>query len=197
MPRSILIFGGAFDPPTLAHEAIIAACLKLRQFDEVWLMPSGDRLDKQMGSRDADRLAMLAAVHRSSFGGDHRLLISDFELSLPRPTSTYLTVRALKKAYPDATFCFVFGRDSYSSMPSWPHGQTLQRQLPMVVFTSGPGPTVAAPNVTVRTIPTRYDMTSSTKVRKALRAGDRYTKLPVSSAVLGYLAQHDLYHNLY
>lgn len=188
-----MIFGGAFDPPTLAHEAIIAACLRLTQFDNVWVMPSGDRVDKQMGSAAADRLAMLKAMHHSSFKGDSRLSISGFELALPQPSATYRTIQALKKQYPQTDFCFVFGRDSYINMPSWPHGKTLRQQLKMVVFASGLGPEVAAPNVTRLDIPAGFGLTSSTDVRKALQGGGKADNLPVSPAVMQYLKQHNLY----
>jgi nicotinic acid mononucleotide adenylyltransferase len=57
--RKILLFGGSFSPPTLAHEAIIAACLDMKDFDEVWVMPSGDRADKVIAIQDEDRLKML------------------------------------------------------------------------------------------------------------------------------------------
>ena len=77
--RNVLIFGGGFNPPTPAHEAIIGACLEMPQFDEIWLMPSGDRLDKSIDSEDRDRLQMLEIVKSERFGDNPRLHVSDFD----------------------------------------------------------------------------------------------------------------------
>lgn len=187
--RTILIFGGAFNPPTLAHEAIIAACLAMPQFDEVWLMPSGNRADKHIAVRGADRLAMLQLVRTHSFANNPRLRISDFELHLPQPTTTYQTVHALQAAYPHTTFWFAFGRDSYMAMPQWEHGRWLQKELPLVIFASGAGEAVHASNVTLLDIPGTFAETSSTLARKNVLQARTY----VSPAVLSYMAQHTLY----
>src|SRR5215813_4590567 len=101
--RHILVFGGAFNPPTLAHEAIIRECLALPQFDEVWLMPSGDRLDKQISSSDHDRRHMIRLVHQHAIAQHPRLRVSDFELRRSPPTQTYETVYALQQRHPDVT----------------------------------------------------------------------------------------------
>lgn len=43
-----IIYGGAFNPPTLSHVAILQAVLEFAEptQSEVWVMPSGTRLDK-------------------------------------------------------------------------------------------------------------------------------------------------------
>ena len=182
--HKVLIFGGSFSPPTVAHEAIIRACLAMPEFTETWLLPSGDRLDKEVAMSDRQRLAMLELVKKADFASDPRLVISDFELSLPRPTQTYQTVAALKERFPETDFWFVFGADSYLSMPDWPHGAELQRSLHMVVFGS-----------LARTLPANahyvkideYADVSSTRTRAALARGESLDGL-VSPAVARYLS---------
>jgi len=132
--KRVLVFGGSFSPPTLAHEAIIAQCLGLAGFDAVWVLPSGDRADKTIAFHDADRLAMLNLLRTERFASDPRLKVMDFELALPRPTQTHQTVQALSAEFPDTEFWFVFGTDAYLSMPSWSHGRQLQDELGMVLF---------------------------------------------------------------
>lgn len=190
--RHILVFGGAFNPPTLAHEAIIRECLALPQFDEVWLMPSGDRLDKQISGSDHDRLHMLRLVHEHAFRHHPRLRVSDFELRRPRPTQTFETVAALQQRHPEANFSFVFGRDSYLDMPRWPDGQRLQRELPIIMVTSGEGPQVAASNVWVLALPAAFDTISSTKARDLVARG-RTAHQHLSRPVYGYVTTYELY----
>jgi nicotinate-nucleotide adenylyltransferase len=184
--RAILIFGGSFSPPTLAHEAIIAACLALQQFDEVWVMPSGDRLDKTIAVDDQARLEMLAIVHGQRFGHDPRLRISDVELHMPRPTNTYDTLRALSERFPDYDFSFAFGRDSYTTMPMWPHGDELRQQLSMVILGDDTATPPAAPNVHYVALDEAYSKLSSSRVRDAIAHGRDISGM-VSESIARYL----------
>lgn len=126
----IAVFGGTFDPPTVAHEAIIDACIKRSDIDEVWLLPSGVRADKPGMQPDDLRIALLQLLETQS---EKPVRVSDFELTLPRPTKTYRTVEALKAAYPDHTFWFVFGADSYATMETWEQGEMLKKNLSMLL----------------------------------------------------------------
>lgn len=182
----VLILGGSFSPPTAAHEAMVAAALGMDEFDEVWVMPSGDRPDKTIALTDGDRLKMLELIHVENFAANPRLKISDFELRLPRPTQTSHTFEELKDRYPDIEFWFGLGRDSYVTMPEWPDGESLRGQLQMIVFGSGHGPEVKAKNVTVYDIGANYADVSSSEVRRRLREGEKIDGL-VSPAVQKYL----------
>lgn len=192
--RKVVIFGGAFSPPTLAHEAIIVALLELPNFDEVWVMPSGDRLDKHMSARDHDRLAMLEHVQKERFADAPQLRITDFELRMPRPSKTYDTLAALEKAFPDTEFWFAYGPDSYISMPNWPSGKKLQQKVKVVLFSSG-GPKVTVLGPVIRLdIPDKFGDTSSTEARSL--AADGLTKelaKVVSKPVADYIQASSLY----
>ncbi|MGB4966675.1 MAG: hypothetical protein WBO35_00560 [Candidatus Saccharimonadales bacterium] len=60
--RTILIFGGAFNPPTLAHEAIIRQWSSMPGFDEIWLTPSGSRTDKHISITSQQQLVPLGIL---------------------------------------------------------------------------------------------------------------------------------------
>lgn len=167
---TVLVFGGSFNPPTVAHQALIAACLAKQGFDQVWLMPSGERLDKQPEATDAQRLDMLRIIKTSAFDNDHRLVVSDFELRLPRPSQTSKTVSALQRAYPHTDFWFAFGEDAYRDIPNWPGGAEL-KNLKTIIF------------------PRTADV-SSTAARTSIAAGQNKF---VTQPVLDYILQHQLY----
>lgn len=187
-----MIFGSAFNPPTLAHEAIIRICLELPQFDEIWLMPSGDRLDKITGVSDEHRLRMSKILATRIFPGEKRVRVTDFELKLPRPTQTYQTSRALSLAYPDANFWWAIGTDSYFSMPEWEHGAELQQNLNLLVFDSGARNKIKRGNVTHLYLPDAVSDVSSTHVRKLAAAGGDLDGL-VRPPIVRYIARHGLY----
>lgn len=170
----------------------MTALLRMPQFDEVWVMPSGDRIDKDMTARDKDRLAMLGLIHAHRFSNDPRLQISDFELKMPRPSQTYQTVEALQATFPDTEFWFAYGPDSYVSMPSWPHGTKLQQTLKVVLFSSG-GPAAPAKGTLIRLhISDKFGDISSTKARRLATTGLVPTSM-VSEPIARYIAKHNLF----
>ena len=193
MRRKIIVFGGSFSPPTVAHEAIIRACLALPGFSAVWVMLSGDRRDKPMTASDADRVAMLELMKRQCFQGDPGLIISSFELRLPRPTATYRTVAALQQAYPETAFWFVLGADSYRSMatPAWERGQELRDALNLVVV-SRDGRVGDEDGHVQRLAVNTPDDVSSTAARTAARMGAPLDAL-VCPAIRAYIAAKKLY----
>ncbi len=183
--RKILVFGGSFSPPTLAHEAIIELCLSLPGFDEVWIMPSGDRADKNIAMSDQDRLRMMEIIKAERFDHDPRLCVSDFELGLPHPTQTYKTVHALTTRFAGTDFWFAYGVDAYKSMPDWPHGAALRRGLRMIVFGEHSIPLVDHNHMYMH-FGGEYADLSSTQARSALAAGRSLDGI-VSSPIQKYL----------
>ena len=193
-PAKILVFGGAFNPPTNAHAQIIQACLEAPEFSEVWVMPSGDRYDKQMATDDRHRLDMLRLIKRDQFGDNPRLKVTDFELELPRPSETIRTVGALALAHPDTDFWFVFGADSYASMPQWQGGLALQAELSVALLPRGDIelPPENEQIVHLPDIATDTAAVSSTQVREALSIGNDIRHF-VCNAVHEYIQQRALY----
>lgn len=191
--EQVIIFGGSFNPPTLAHERIIETCLAMPGFDEVWVMPSGDRADKCLSNTKEHRLAMLETMKQQEFHNDSRLKITDFELQLPQPTQTIRTVGALALAHPDTRFWFVFGADSYASMPEWEYGTILQKQLPVMLLPR-PGSELPGQSDTIKHLPsvTEAVAISSTEARAA--AAEQRDLAPfVSCAVQKFITTHRLY----
>lgn len=194
----IALFGGTFDPPTVTHEAIIASCLAMSDFDQLWIMPSGVRADKPGMSSDAARLELLACMKQQVFDDTARLVITDFEMQLSRPTETITTVQALHRAYPTDDFWFVFGADSYNAMPTWRGGKHLQETLSMLVVERY-GDICPPASGTVRHVSVPQEIqnrrASSTKVRQAVGAGRPIDYL-VSKAVSDCISRQGLYRTV-
>lgn len=192
--KEIAIFGGTFDPPTRAHEAIVDACLARKDIDEVWVMPSGQRQDKPDMLDDLTRLRMLSAMREGTFEDDKRLVISDFEMQLPQPSQTYATVAALDVAYPDNRFWFVLGADSYNDMPNWEQGARLQKTLGMLIVARvGTESPIERTHIRHMDIADTFGcVVSSTVVRETLRLGGDIEPL-VSTSVAEFLLQQGCY----
>ncbi len=133
--HEIIIYGGAFNPPTLAHTAILQACVEFAKStqSEVWVMPSGVRHDKTIDVPRAIRLRYVRAMIADTVCGDVAVKVMTNELDHEYPTETYDTVQLLEAEYPECDFRFVFGADSTQTMASWRGGSELLERLSMLV----------------------------------------------------------------
>lgn len=168
-----IIYGGAFNPPTLAHVAILQACIDFaepRQSD-VWVMPSGTRTDKIIETSRQTRLDYIAAMIADTDKRDVPVAVNTTELDQLIPTETYDTVSRLRAEHEDRDFRFVFGADSTETMGSWHGGDELLETLPMLVV--GRHGSVINPlarcAVRLDVIPPEV---SSTEVRRRQSAGE-------------------------
>lgn len=193
MTKEVLVYGGTFDPPTRSHQAIIETALEDGRHDEIWIMPSGSRDDKPGMTANEHRLAMVALLQHEVFGAMPQVVVSDIEMQLPQPTHTAITHRELCRAYPDVSFRYIFGADSYWSMPSWPNGDYLQNTLPMMLVPRE-GYDVPEETNRVRTLRLQHalGMVSSTTVRERI-AARQHVEHQVHPAIMEYIVQHRLY----
>lgn len=53
--KKILLYPGTFNPPHLGHASTVFAALKKVVFDEVWVLPSGKRVDREISTSVEDR----------------------------------------------------------------------------------------------------------------------------------------------
>lgn len=133
--KQIIVYGGSFNPFHKGHEAIVISCLRLRGYDEIWIMPSARRADKPRLLSDRVRLEMLKLYIEQSDIMKGRIKVSDFEIKLGAPSETIRTYRALGSVYPDYIFTFVFGNDAIIDMPNWRSGYELMRDLRVLIVT--------------------------------------------------------------
>lgn len=185
--KNTIIYGGAFNPPTRAHQMILQACIDYAEAHDadVWLLPSGSRSDKTIDqSRDA-RLKMMQALTCDVVMRTVQVSIETSELYRLEPTETYDTVMRFDERYPEHRFMWVFGSDSLKTMPEWHQGAWLVENLPLLVV-ERPGTPVEylGRNATKLYVDT-IDV-SSTQVRSRIAARESIEHL-VSPSVLACL----------
>ena len=170
--KKIIIYGGAFNPPTKAHHAILQAIVDeaKKNDSQVWLVPSGNRPDKSIGVGVDMRLRLCEALMKSI--DDHGVILKlvDYELRTNIETNTLESSIYFEKKYPNCTFTWVFGSDSIKTMRTWPGGEQLFSSLHMLII---PRPdfnlTSLPPNANILTVSALP--TSSTEVRERLKNG--------------------------
>ena len=126
------IFGGSFNPIHLGHTALAAYICEQGLVDEVWLMVSPQNPLKQnrelLDEKERLHMARLAVAPYPM------LKACDFEFTLPRPSYTYHTLQALRKAYPDHEFSLIIGEDNWQCFDRWYRGEDIARETPIIVY---------------------------------------------------------------
>lgn len=188
------VFGGAFDPPHVAHVALARAAVEQLHLDELRIFPTGQAWHKtQALSAPEHRLALA----RIAFGDLPRTVIDDRELRRPGPTYTIDTLRELKAEHPAARLFLVMGEDQATSLTRWHEWQAIL-QLAIVCVAAR---TVTMPAAAVPDLPAHADVRllrlpnmpeSATEVRERVARGDGIAQL-VPPGVASYIDRHHLY----
>jgi nicotinate-nucleotide adenylyltransferase len=110
------IFGGAFDPPHLAHVALVEAAMAQFHLQQVHVVPTGKAWHKpRQLSAAAHRLAMT----RLAFSHLPSVVVDDRETLRTGPSYTVDTLHALQVEYPRAQLYLLLGDDQRRSLASW------------------------------------------------------------------------------
>ena len=171
------IFGGSFNP---IHNGHISLALQLKEqagLDEVWLMVSPQNPLKQSSDLlDDDQRLQMARLAVKDVEG---IVVSDYEMHLPKPSYTWNTLQALSKDYPDREFVLMIGGDNWQLFDRWYRADDIKANYRIVVYTRTPGD------------PGFIDI-SSTDIRRRIREGRGIRRL-VPKAVADYINEHKLY----
>jgi len=171
--KKTIIYGGAFNPPTIAHEIILKACSDYaRKINaDVWVMPSGNRFDKEIFSDRNTRIEYVKAMIRDVSVNDIKIEIITNELDRNKVTETFDTIQELSDKYPDRSFVWVFGADSVNTMPDWDNGQWMLDNLDMLIIErTGCLMNMIAKKAAILNVVTPN--VSSTEVRRRLSVGE-------------------------
>jgi nicotinate-nucleotide adenylyltransferase len=187
------MFGGAFDPPHLAHVALARAAVEQLHLDELRIFPTGNAWHKsQVLSPAGHRLAMA----RIAFGGLPNTVVDDRELRRPGPTYTIDTLRELQSERPQARLFLVMGEDQAVSLTRWREWEAIPA-LATICMAARPATSADAPRALPAEVPLMLlrlpEMPeSATEVRQRVAAGEGIDHL-VPPGVASYIAQHSLY----
>lgn len=199
MARRIAVYGGSFNPVHLGHTMIAGYVARRADVDAVWFMVSPENPLKagRLMASEADRLAMARLAARDIPG----VWVSDFELTLPRPSYSYLTLTGLREAYPDCRFRMIIGADNWLDFEEWRNPREIIEEFGLIVY---PRPGLEIPHgfrpagadiskVTFLSPDAPLNPASSTAIREALANGADPASLPVDPEVADYIRSHALY----
>lgn len=117
LPKRVGIYGGSFNPVHFGHMGLAKWVIEHTDLDELWMLVTPNNPLKPAGmlAPEQERLAAVREAVKDIPG----VRASDFEFSLPRPSYTANTLRALQTAYPDYEFTLVIGEDNLAIIDHW------------------------------------------------------------------------------
>ncbi|HOY30835.1 MAG TPA: nicotinate (nicotinamide) nucleotide adenylyltransferase [Bacteroidales bacterium] len=111
------LYFGSFNPIHNGHLAIAGFLLANTDLDEVWFVVSPQSPFKSESSLldDDHRYKMVQLAIKKNI----RLKACNIEFSLPKPSYTINTLRALEEKYPDKKFALIMGSDNLDNFDKW------------------------------------------------------------------------------
>ena len=129
--NSIAIFGGSFNPPTIAHINLAKQILdKMKNIEKIIFVPVSTKYNKQGLAPDEDRLELLKTICQ-----DHpNMEVSSLELNSPRQLYTIETLKIMQKQNPDKTIYFIVGTDNLKELETWHAANEILQQFKIIVL---------------------------------------------------------------
>jgi nicotinate-nucleotide adenylyltransferase len=127
----VLLLGGSFNPPHIAHALLATAALLVDEAEELWVLPCADHpFGKELAPLE-DRLEMC----RFAFAPlSERVRVVDLESALPSPSYTVQTLRALHRLRPGIAPAWIAGSDILEELPRWREPEEVQRLAELFLF---------------------------------------------------------------
>lgn len=186
--QTVALFGGSFNPPHVGHVLATAYVLSVGWVERVLVVPV---FEHALGKALAPFRHRVAMAERA-FGWLPRVEVSPIEQNLGVPSRTLRTIQALEAEHPDWALRLLVGSDITAEIEKWHAFEQIERKAPPL-FLQRAGSRAASSS------PSLLPEVSSTEIRRLL-AAQRPDSPPspelsalVPSAVLEYIAQHQLY----
>jgi len=127
------ILGGTFDPVHVGHLNLADHLRRVAGLDRVLLVPAYKHPFKHPFCTAAyEHRASILKLALTPFPA---LALCEIEAEEDLPGYTVATVRALKKRYPDRTFCFIIGADNVAQLQRWHQSEELLQEVVFLVGT--------------------------------------------------------------
>jgi len=128
--KTIVLFGGTFNPPHLGHEEIVKSVFDKYSFDFMLIVPSANHPFKTI-TIDFEHRYKMCEIAFEKFG--KRICVS--RMQLQNGYGFYFDlVQLFKEAFPGHDFLHVIGEDCAINIAKWHRGSELVDQEKFIVF---------------------------------------------------------------
>jgi len=129
--KKVGVFGGSFDPPHIGHRALLEAALEMLPLDEVWVVPVGLPVHRQLSPHVSaeQRLVWVETM----FLDLPQVQVMDWEVRKNKPTPSIETMRDVVNCS-DVVPYWLMGMDAWKGLPDWVAYPEHRELCNMVVF---------------------------------------------------------------
>jgi nicotinate-nucleotide adenylyltransferase len=185
--RRIGVFGGAFDPPHLAHEALLRCAVTELALDELRVIPTGQAWHTTRTlTAPEHRLAMA----QLAFAQVPKVTVDAQEINRNGPSYTIDTLHGLALSESGAEWFLIMGADQAAALTNWRSWQEILQIATICVADRGDSKKLYPARFFHLKMPALA--ISATQIRAMISAGQSAETL-VSKAVARYIATHHLY----
>ncbi len=196
------MFGGAFDPPHIAHITLAKHAIAQFDLDELRIIPTGDAWHKARTlTPSPHRLAMT----RLAFADVARVVVDPREIDRDGATYTFDTLQALQAEMPAVDWYLFIGADQANAFQTWHRWQEILGLATLVVANrplDGQGAHVSQWHNAISPDVQRLDMpslnVSATDIRAHFAQASQSAALMsawLPAAVQHYIEKHSLYQS--
>ncbi len=125
----VIVFGGAFNPPTIAHREIYYHIQKHIDFDQFIYLPVSNVYTKSSLISNVHRLNMVKLMTEDM----DKATVSDIELNDSKFLGTYQTLMRIQDVY-QTDVAFVLGADNLSNIHRWISFESLISEFKFIII---------------------------------------------------------------
>lgn len=190
--KTVLIYGGSFDPPHIGHLRLLEAAIKKLNPDRTYLLPVFRSPFKELPLTpftERSRMIRLAVEKWLPRSQHSRIRVHPYEMLRGRTTYTYQSIAYFKKKHPGAGICLLLGSDCLAQFDSWRRHEEIAKNCRILVGRRPGSPVKAEKNYSFDfdVLPGWFPAISSSLLRKDIFSGGKIPGLvppPVRSHIL-------------
>jgi nicotinate-nucleotide adenylyltransferase len=126
----IVVFGGAFNPPTIAHKAIYSHITSQLNVELFIYLPVSNHYTKRSLESNFHRMQMLNVMTKSF----DNVIVSPMEFEDPEYFGTYQSLIRIQERYPKNEVVFVIGADNLYKLHKWINAEALLSEFRFIVL---------------------------------------------------------------
>lgn len=131
MRKRVILFGGSFDPIHHGHLSVAMAAVKQLNASECWLIPA---FDAPLKDRSLTPFHHRVNMIKAAIYGHVELYINEIESTLPVPSYTVDTLKALIRLHPANEFILLIGADQAADFARWKEPETIRSMVNVAVY---------------------------------------------------------------